>query len=45
MKHIKSLKDVVRTSVIHSAVALCATVLFLCHFDTEQMHCNMESIC
>ena len=40
----------VRTSVTHSAIASCATFLFLPHFDVissiaEQTHGNMESIC
>ena len=42
----------VRTSVTHSAIASCATFLFLPHFGvicglliTEQTHGNMESIC
>ena len=45
-------QTVVRTSVTHSAIASCATSLFLPHFDvidlrsiTEQTHGNMESIC
>ena len=32
-------QNVVRTSVTHSAIALCATFFF------EQTHGNMESIC
>jgi len=44
-------QNVVWTSVTHSAIASCATLLFLPHFDpicdlfTGQMHGNMESIC
>ena len=44
-------ENVVRTSVTHSAIASCATFLFLSHFDvicdlsiTEQTHGIMESI-
>ena len=37
-------QNVVRTSMTHSAIALCAIVLFLPSI-TEQAHSNMESIC
>ena len=46
-------QNVVRTSVTHLAITLCATFLFLPHLDvicdlhciTEQTQGNMESIC
>ena len=50
--HHRICQNVVRTSMMtHSAIASCATFLFLPHFDVicdlllEQMHGNVESIC